>query len=98
MTSSSWTAPRPSASGSSTASRPPRSSRRRPARSSASCSRCAPVAVAHAKRVLDAAAKPALATTLALEVTAQALCARTDDFAEATRAFAEKREPEFSGR
>jgi enoyl-CoA hydratase/carnithine racemase len=59
---------------------------------------CAPVAVAHAKRVLDAAAKPALATTLALEVTAQALCARTDDFAEATRAFAEKREPEFSGR
>ncbi len=59
---------------------------------------CAPVAVAHAKRVLDAAAKPALATTLELEVTAQALCARTDDFAEATRAFAEKREPEFSGR
>jgi enoyl-CoA hydratase/carnithine racemase len=59
---------------------------------------CAPVAVAHAKRVLDAAAKPALATTLELEVTAQALCARTDDFAEATRAFAEKRQPEFSGR
>jgi enoyl-CoA hydratase/carnithine racemase len=59
---------------------------------------CAPVAVAHAKRVLDAAAKPALATTLALEVTAQALCARTDDFGEATRAFAEKRDPEFSGR
>jgi enoyl-CoA hydratase/carnithine racemase len=59
---------------------------------------CAPIAVAHAKRVLDAAAKPALATTLALEETAQAVCARTDDFAEATRAFAEKREPEFSGR
>src|SRR3954447_18159213 len=59
---------------------------------------CAPVAVAHAKRVLDAAAKPALATTLELEVTAQALCVRTKDFAEATRAFAEKREPEFSGR
>jgi enoyl-CoA hydratase/carnithine racemase len=59
---------------------------------------CAPVAVAHAKRVLDAAAKPALATTLELEVTAQALCARTEDFGEATRAFAEKREPEFSGR
>jgi enoyl-CoA hydratase/carnithine racemase len=59
---------------------------------------CAPVAVAHAKRVLDAAAKPALAATLRLEVTAQALCARTDDFGEATRAFAEKRQPEFSGR
>jgi len=59
---------------------------------------CAPVAVAQAKRVLDAAAKPALATTLALEVTAQALCARTDDFGEATRAFAEKRQPQFSGR
>jgi enoyl-CoA hydratase/carnithine racemase len=59
---------------------------------------CAPVAVAHAKRVLDAAAKPALATTLELEVTAQAVCARTEDFAEGARAFAEKREPEFSGR
>jgi enoyl-CoA hydratase/carnithine racemase len=59
---------------------------------------CGPVAVAHAKRVLDAAAKPALATTLELEVTAQALCARTEDFAEGTRAFAEKRQPEFSGR
>ena len=59
---------------------------------------CAPVAVAHAKRVLDAAAKPALATTLELEATAQALCARTEDFAEATRAFAEKRQPAFTGR
>ena len=59
---------------------------------------CAPVAVAHAKRVLDAAAKPALAATLELEVTAQAVCAQTDDFAEGARAFAEKRQPEFSGR
>jgi enoyl-CoA hydratase/carnithine racemase len=59
---------------------------------------CGPVAVAHAKRVLDAAAKPALAATLELEATAQALCARTEDFGEATRAFAEKRQPAFSGR
>ena len=59
---------------------------------------CGPVAVGHAKRVLDAAAKPALAATLELEVTAQAVCAATEDFAEGARAFGEKRQPEFSGR
>ncbi|HEU4979394.1 MAG TPA: enoyl-CoA hydratase/isomerase family protein [Solirubrobacteraceae bacterium] len=59
---------------------------------------CAPVAVGHAKRVLDSAAKPALALTLEQEVTVQALCAATEDFGEATRAFAEKRQPVFSGR
>ena len=59
---------------------------------------CAPVAVGLAKRVLDAAAKPALALTLEQEVMAQGICAQTEDFGEATRAFAEKRTPEFSGR
>jgi enoyl-CoA hydratase/carnithine racemase len=59
---------------------------------------CAPVAVGHAKRILDAAAKPALASTLEHEVTVQDLCAHTEDFSEGTKAFAERRQPEFSGR
>jgi enoyl-CoA hydratase/carnithine racemase len=37
---------------------------------------CSPVAVGHAKRLLDAAAKPALAATLEQEVTAQEVCVR----------------------
>ena len=48
--------------------------------------------------MLDAAAKPALAATLEHEVSVQELCAHTEDFPEGTRAFAQKRQPEFSGR
>jgi enoyl-CoA hydratase/carnithine racemase len=59
---------------------------------------CAPRAVALAKRLLDTVAKPTLSASLELEVQAQELCARSDDFAEGTRAFAEKRQPQFSGR
>jgi enoyl-CoA hydratase/carnithine racemase len=59
---------------------------------------CAPRAVGMAKRVIDAAAKPALAATLEQEVQAQEALAATEDFAEGTRAFFEKRQPEFAGR
>jgi enoyl-CoA hydratase/carnithine racemase len=58
---------------------------------------CAPLAVGLAKRVMDAAAKPALATTLEQEVIAQTLLTRSDDFGEGTRAFRDKRDPEFAG-
>ena len=58
----------------------------------------APKAVGLAKRIMDASAKPALAATLEQEVQAQEALASSADFAEGTRAFFEKRDPEFAGR
>ncbi len=57
----------------------------------------APRAVGLAKGVLDAAAKPALASTLEDEVTAQEALAASEDFAEGTAAFLEKRPAQFTG-
>ena len=59
---------------------------------------CAPQAVALAKRVIDGAAKPNLDESLEREVEAQQELAASDDFAEGTRAFLDKRQPEFAGR
>ncbi len=59
---------------------------------------CAPVAVGLAKRVMDASARPALSTTLELEVAMQEICARSADFVEGAAAAKERRQPEFSGR
>ena len=62
-------------------------------------SRNAPFAVEQSKklmwRTLDAAS---LDEALALENSTQIVCATTEDYREATRAFVEKRDPAFTGR
>jgi enoyl-CoA hydratase/carnithine racemase len=59
---------------------------------------CAPIAVGLAKRLIDASARPALSTTLELEIAAQELCARSEDVREGVQAAAERRAPSFKGR
>jgi enoyl-CoA hydratase/carnithine racemase len=59
---------------------------------------CAPLAMGLAKGIIDASAMPALDVTLEQEVTAQELCASSDDFREGIRAFGERRPPRFIGR
>jgi len=59
---------------------------------------CAPRAVGLAKRLLDKAAKPLFEDSLLREVDAQEELAGSEDFAEGTRAFLDKRQPEFAGR
>ena len=58
---------------------------------------CAPIAVGLAKRVLDSIAKPNLAQNLEQEVTAQTVCAATEDFVEGASAVSERRSPIFKG-
>ena len=56
---------------------------------------CSPVAVGLAKRLIDASARPALSTTLELEITAQEICARSPDVREGVAAAMERRAPAF---
>lgn len=58
---------------------------------------CAPVAIGLAKRLVDASARPALSTTLEMELAAQRVCAATADVEEGVRAAAERRAPAFRG-
>jgi enoyl-CoA hydratase/carnithine racemase len=59
---------------------------------------CAPLAVGLAKRLIDASARPALSTTLELEVAAQEQCVRSEDVREGVQAAAERRAPVWQGR
>ena len=56
------------------------------------------IAYAHMKQIINACASQSLAPSLDIEALRQARCMGTEDHANAARAFAEKRLPEFKGR
>ena len=58
----------------------------------------APLALGRLKHLLRSSAERTLPEQLAAEAEAFAACAATEDFAEGTRAFLEKRAPRFVGR
>ena len=59
---------------------------------------CAPLPIGLAKGIMEASALPALEHTLEQEVTAQELCASSEDFREGVAAFVARRPPHFDGR
>ncbi len=56
------------------------------------------VALRQAKRILNMSGNLNLEELLELEAYAQGLCFQTEDFQEGTRAFMEKRKPQFKGK
>jgi enoyl-CoA hydratase/carnithine racemase len=59
---------------------------------------CSPVAMGLAKRVMDASARPTLATSLEMEISLNHTCMASDDFSEGVQSFMEKRPASWSGK
>jgi len=57
-----------------------------------------PLAVQGVKRAVEAAGRLPIAEGLVVEAAAQSVCLRSDDMREAISAFAEQREPDYTGR
>ena len=57
-----------------------------------------PVATGLAKRVMDASARPALATSLEMEISLNHTAITSDDFKEGIQAFLQKRPAEWTGK
>jgi enoyl-CoA hydratase/carnithine racemase len=59
---------------------------------------CSPVAMGLAKRVMDASARPTLATSLEMEISLNHTCMASDDFKAAVQAYMAKQPAEFTGK